>query len=332
MPPVIIDLIAAQSGTGKTTVLEKLLPELTARGLQVAALKGEVRHYNLDIPGKDTWRFAEAGAAVTGMLTPDKYIFIGSAPAEGINATASARLPDMDLVIIEGKRESPFPKIEVVRSAVNRQPLLPEGVIAIVTDLEELPLPHPLPLFRLDDPAALARFIDDRFFRPRGTAELALTHFDRAGRPRMVDVSAKASTRRDAYAAGEIIVAPQTLARIKEGTMKKGDVLAVAQVAAIMAVKETGRLIPMAHPLNISGVAVDFNLNEGENKIEIGVRVKLIGQTGVEMEALTGVSAAALTIYDMCKAVDKNMVIQNIRLLEKRGGRSGSYCRESEDG
>ncbi|HOJ84737.1 MAG TPA: cyclic pyranopterin monophosphate synthase MoaC, partial [Bacillota bacterium] len=106
----------------------------------------------------------------------------------------------------------------------------------------------------------------------------------------------------------------------------------VAQVAAIMAVKETGRLIPMAHPLNISGVDVDFNLNEAESKIEIGVRVKLTGQTGVEMEALTGVSAAALTIYDMCKAIDKNMVIQNIRLLEKKGGRSGHYRRKERNG
>ncbi|HHX59091.1 MAG TPA: cyclic pyranopterin monophosphate synthase MoaC [Candidatus Moranbacteria bacterium] len=333
MKPVIIDLIAAQSGTGKTTVLVKLLPELKARGLKVAALKGEVRRYDLDVPGKDTWRFAEAGAAVTGMITPDKYIFIGSAPAEGINATASARLPDMDLVIIEGKRRSPFPKIEILRSAVNRQPLLPEGVIAIVTDLEELPLPRPLPLFRLDDPAGLARFIDERFFRSGKAAEPELTHLDKAGRPRMVDVSGKKSTHREAYAAGEIAIAPQTLVRIREGTMKKGDILAVAQVAAIMAVKDTGRLIPLAHPLNISGVDVDFKLNERESKIEIGVRVKLTGQTGVEMEALTGVSAAALTIYDMCKAIDKNMLIGNIRLLEKKGGRSGSYRREeNEDG
>ncbi|NLA10761.1 MAG: cyclic pyranopterin monophosphate synthase MoaC [Firmicutes bacterium] len=332
MPPVIIDLIAAQSGTGKTTVLEKLLPELTARGLQVAALKGTVHRYNLDVPGKDTWRFAEAGAAVTGMLTPEKYIFIGSGPAEGINKIASNRLPDMDLVLIEGRRESPFPKIEVLRSAVSRQPLLPAGVIAVVTDLEELPLPRPLPLFGLNDSAGLARFIIERFFGSPGAAAPELTHFDGAGRPRMVDVSAKASTRREAYAAGEIIVAPQTLARIREGSLKKGDVLAVAQVAAIMAVKETGRLIPMAHPLNISGIDVDFNLNEAESKIEIGVRVKLTGRTGVEMEALTGVSAAALTIYDMCKAVDKDMLIQNIRLLEKKGGRSGVYRRENEDG
>ena len=159
-----------------------------------------------------------------------------------------------------------------------------------------------------------------------------LTHFDEAGRPQMVDISKKESTRREAYASGEITMAPATLARIKAGRVKKGDVLSVAQVAAVMAVKETGRLIPMAHPLNISGVNVDFNLNETENKIEIGVRVKLTGQTGVEMEALTGVSAAALTIYDMCKAVDKNMLIGNIRLLEKKGGRSGRYRRHEKNG
>ncbi|MFY9257166.1 MAG: cyclic pyranopterin monophosphate synthase MoaC [Dethiobacteria bacterium] len=323
MPPVIINLIAAQSGTGKTTIIEKLLPELTAQGLQVAALKGEVHHYNLDIPGKDTWRFARAGATVVGMITPEKYILIGNAPDGG--STAVAKLQEMDLIIIEGDKNSPHPKIEVVRSAINRQPLLPEGTIAVVSDLAELP--QPLPLFQLDDAAGLAYFIQDRFFKPEGTAP-ELTHFDRAGRPRMIDISDKESTHREAYAAGEIFMAPATLARIKAGTVEKGDVLTVAQVAAIMAVKETGRLIPMAHPLNISAVEVDFNLDELESKIEIGVRVKLTGRTGVEMEALTGVSAAALTIYDMCKAIDKKMIIQNIRLIEKKGGRSGHYRRE----
>lgn len=331
MPPVIINLVAAQSGTGKTTLLEKLLAELTARELKVAALKGEVHHYNLDIPGKDTWRFAQAGAAVVGMTTPEKYILIGSAPGTGGTAAAVSKLQEFDFIFIEGGKNSPYPKIEVVRSAVNRQPLLPEGVIAVASDLADLPLPPELTLFRLDDAAGLARFICDRFLPPAGR-EPELTHFDQSGRPRMVDVSDKEISRREAYAAGEITMAPATLARIKAGTVEKGDVLAVAQVAAIMAVKETGRLIPMAHPLNISGVDVDFNLNEAESKIEIGVRVKLTGQTGVEMEALTGVSAAALTIYDMCKAIDKNMVIQNIRLLEKKGGRSGHYRRKERNG
>lgn len=330
LAPLIIDLLAARSGTGKTTVLEKLIPELNARGLKVAVLKGEVQRYDLDIPGKDTWRFAQAGAAVTGMITPDKYILIGGAPAGGGAGAAVARLEDMDLIIVEGRRSSPFPKIEVARSAVSRQPLLPEGIIAIVTDLEGLP--RTLPRFGLDDPAGLARFIDELFFASGGTAEPGLTHFDGAGRPRMVDVTDKANTLREAHAAGEIVMAPSTLARIRERGMEKGDVLAVAQVAAIMAAKETGRIIPMAHPLNISGVDVDFNLNGKASRIEIGVRVRLSGQTGVEMEALTGVSAAALTIYDMCKSIDRGMRIQNIRLLEKKGGRSGRYRRAREDG
>ncbi|MFO7952311.1 MAG: cyclic pyranopterin monophosphate synthase MoaC [Bacillota bacterium] len=165
---------------------------------------------------------------------------------------------------------------------------------------------------------------------PEGAADKGkLTHFDEAGRPQMVDVTAKEQTAREAYAKGEITMEPDTLALIKSGNLAKGDVLGVAQVAAVMAVKDTGRIIPMAHPLNISGVEVDFNPGEAPPaRVEIGVRVKLAGQTGVEMEALTGVSAAALTIYDMCKAVDKNMVIQNIRLIEKKGGRSGHYRRE----
>ncbi len=330
MPPVILNIVAAQSKTGKTTLMEKLLPELSAKGLRVAALKGEVHHYNLDVPGKDTWRFAQAGAEVVGATTPEKYILIGSTPGGG-TAAAVAKLQEFDLILFEGGKRSPYPKVEVVRSAVNGQPLLPKGVIALVSDVAELQLTHPLPLFGLDDAAGLAGFIHERFFRKAGM-EPELTHFDAAGRPRMVDISDKESSRREACAAGEILMDAATMERIRAGAMEKGDVLAVAQVAAIMAVKDTGRLIPMAHPLNITGVDIDFNLNETAGKIEIGVRVKLTGQTGVEMEALTGVSAAALTIYDMCKAVDKSMVIQNIRLLEKKGGASGHYRREGENG
>ncbi|NLA26808.1 MAG: molybdopterin-guanine dinucleotide biosynthesis protein B, partial [Firmicutes bacterium] len=215
MPPVILNIVAAQSKTGKTTLMEKLLPELSARGLKVAALKGEVHQYNLDIPGKDTWRFAQAGAAVVGMTTPEKYILIGSASAGG-TAAAVARLQDFDLILIEGAKKSPYPKIEVVRSAVSSLPLLSQGVIAIATDMADLQLPHPLPLFPLDDPAGLANFICNRFFRP-SEGELGLTHFDREGRPRMVDVSEKENTSREAYAAGEIIMAPATLGMIKMG-------------------------------------------------------------------------------------------------------------------
>jgi len=332
LPPVIINLVSAQSETGKTTILEKLLPVLKQRGLRVAALKGHLRHYELDRPGKDSWRFTRAGAEVSGFSVSGNYVLFGSSEEKNGLEAAAERLKDFDLIIIEGNKKSKNPKIEVVRRAVNPEPILPENTVAVVTDREDLKLD--IPVLELGDSSALADFICVRFLGREPQAAPAagdLTHFDRAGRPRMVDVSAKEQTQREAYARGEITMHPDTLARVIAGSMAKGDVLGVAQVAAVMAVKETGRIIPMAHPLGISGVEVDFEPVEGaETKIEIGVRVKLTGQTGVEMEALTGVSAAALTIYDMCKAVDKNMVIQNIRLVEKKGGRSGVFSRERD--
>ena len=331
MAPVIIHLVAAQSETGKTTIIGNLLPELKKRGLRVAALKGNLQRYELDTPGKDSRRFAEAGADIAGFTTPDSFFLFGQ-PADQDGTTAAAEvLASFDLVIIEGNKKSENPKIEVIRSDVNSEPLLVKNTVAVITDRKDLKLE--VPVLELGDSKALAEFIMDRFINQKDQhsneqSEDALTHFDQSGRPRMVDVSEKEQTSRDAYAKGEILMAPDTLNRVMTGTMAKGDVLGVAQVAAVMAVKETGRLIPMAHPLGISGVEVDFQPDQDQNKIEIGVRVRLTGQTGVEMEALTGVSVAALTVYDMCKAIDKDMVIQNIRLVEKKGGRSGHYRRE----
>ena len=152
-----------------------------------------------------------------------------------------------------------------------------------------------------------------------------LTHFNEQGRARMVDVTEKAVTRRIAVAAGEVHMAPDTMAHIKNGTMKKGDVLAVAQVAGIQAAKHNWELIPMCHPLPLTGIDITFHLSDNPCMVEIQAAVSCTGVTGVEMEALTAVSTAALTIYDMCKAVQKDMRITNIRLLEKSGGKSGDY-------
>ncbi len=155
-----------------------------------------------------------------------------------------------------------------------------------------------------------------------------LTHLDEQGQASMVDVTAKPETERVAVAAGEVVMRPQTLALIREGNIKKGDVLGAARIAGIMAAKRTHELIPLCHPLLLTKVAVDFQFNEVESKIEIIATVKTRGQTGVEMEALTAVSVAALTIYDMAKAVEKTMRIENIRLLRKEGGKSGLFVRE----
>ena len=155
-----------------------------------------------------------------------------------------------------------------------------------------------------------------------------LTHFNEQGRARMVDVTEKAVTHRAAVAAGEVHMAPDTLAHIKNGTMKKGDVLAVAQVAGIQAAKHNWELIPMCHPLPLTGIDITFHLSDDPCMVEIQATVSCTGVTGVEMEALTAVSVAALTIYDMCKAAQKDMHITNIRLLRKSGGNSGDYIAE----
>ena len=154
-----------------------------------------------------------------------------------------------------------------------------------------------------------------------------LTHFDADGNAVMVDVSEKQETERVAHAAGSITMSRKAFDLVKSGSIRKGDVLGIARIAGIMAAKKVDTLIPLTHPLMITRVSVDFELVDERSMIEIKAIVGICGKTGVEMEALTAVSVAALTIYDMCKAVDKTMVIDNIRLLKKTGGKSGTFTR-----
>jgi cyclic pyranopterin phosphate synthase len=152
-----------------------------------------------------------------------------------------------------------------------------------------------------------------------------LTHFDAAGQAHMVDVGAKPETERLARAAGRIRMHPETLALIRAGDAKKGDVLGIARIAAIQAAKRTGDLIPLCHPIPLTRVAVEFSLDEAGSTIDCEVVAQTVGRTGVEMEAMTAAAIALLTIYDMCKAVDRGMVIETVRLLEKAGGKSGRW-------
>jgi len=162
--------------------------------------------------------------------------------------------------------------------------------------------------------------------------EKELSHFDKNGRAHMVDVGSKEDTQRVAIAEGTIVMQPETLKMIKDRKLAKGDVLAVAQIAGIMAAKKTSGIIPMCHPLMLTSVDIHFAIDENENKIIIQSKVKTMGKTGVEIEALTAVAVAGLTIYDMCKAVDRGMTIQDIYLVEKSGGRSGHYQGKSKMG
>ncbi len=156
---------------------------------------------------------------------------------------------------------------------------------------------------------------------------MKLTHFDKEGRSRMVDVSKKKVTKREAVAKGSVFMKSETLRLIKNQKISKGDVLGVAKIAGIMGAKRTSEVIPMCHPLSTDVININFHMDEKKNKIDIEARVRVEAKTGVEMEALTAVAVSALTIYDMCKAVDKEMVISDICLIEKRGGKSGKYKR-----
>jgi cyclic pyranopterin phosphate synthase len=156
-----------------------------------------------------------------------------------------------------------------------------------------------------------------------------LTHFDESGRSKMVDVSGKQETLREATATATVNMKSETFRRIIDRDIEKGDVFGVAQVAGIMAAKRTGDLIPMCHPLNITSVTMEFLPKEELSQIEVKATTKIVGRTGIEMEALVAVSAASLTIYDMCKAVDREMTISDIKLLKKSGGKSGTLERAS---
>lgn len=160
---------------------------------------------------------------------------------------------------------------------------------------------------------------------PRASPGDALTHFDPAGRAHMVDVAGKAVTHRVAVARGTIRMKPATLALVREGTAKKGDVIGVARIAAIQGAKRTADLIPLCHPLPITRVAVDFDIDEAASAVHCTATVECEGKTGVEMEALTAVQVGLLTVYDMCKAVDRGMVISEVKLLHKSGGKSGTW-------
>lgn len=155
-----------------------------------------------------------------------------------------------------------------------------------------------------------------------------LSHLDKEGKAKMVDITVKPLTNREAVARGSVYMEPGTIKLIVDKKVPKGDVFSVARIAGIMAAKKTSELIPMCHPLDITAIDIQFNLNPKKCKIDIESRVSIVGRTGVEMEALTAVSIAALAIYDMCKAVDKEMVISEIMLMEKRGGKSGVFKRK----
>ena len=226
---------------------------------------------------------------------------------------------DVDLILVEGYKNETLPQIGIARRATGKGFTADlSRFMAIITDMEEIETT--LPRFNFEDIQGVTDFIMQNMND--------FTHFNEEGRAKMVDVGEKPESRRTAIAAARVLVSPETFALIKSGGMKKGDVLTVAQVAGVMGAKRTPDLIPMCHPVIVDGIDLSLRLNEEAYSVEIEATVSCDGRTGVEMEALTAVSTAALTVYDMCKAVQKDMVISDIRLLRKTGGVHGDFERK----
>ena len=317
--PVIA--FAAWSGTGKTTLIEKLIHELKSRGLRLAVIKHDGHKFEIDHEGKDSWRFAQAGAEITMISSAEKtaYIEQGDLSLEQL----LGMVHNVDLILVEGYKNKDLPQIGIARAETGKGfTAEPEHFIALVSDME---LETDIPCFGLNDINAIADFILERTTM-KNTNDF--THFNEEGRAKMVDVGEKPESRRTAIAAARVLVNRETFGLIQSGGMKKGDVLTVAQIAGVMGAKRTPDLIPMCHPVIIDGIDLSLHLDEERCSVEIEATVSCDGRTGVEMEALTAVSTAALTVYDMCKAVQKDMVISDIRLLKKTGGVHGDFQRK----
>ncbi len=307
--------LAGWSGTGKTTLLEKLLPALRRRGVLCAVIKHDVHGLASNEEGKDSQRLRAAGAAQV----------IVCAPAQGPQslAEALAQVSGVGLCLVEGFKNADIPQLGLSRRANGKGFTAPPArFCALVTD--EAPPATGVPCFGLGDIEQITDFILENIMDETKD----FTHFNAAGRAKMVDVGDKASTRRRAVAEGKVLVNAQTFALIRSGGMKKGDVLTVAQIAGVMGAKKTPELIPMCHPILMDGIDLDLSLDEERSAVVIRAAVSCDGRTGVEMEALTAVSVAALTVYDMCKAVQKDMEITDVRLLSKSGGVHGDFRRE----
>lgn len=311
---------AAYSGTGKTTLIEKLVKHLKVQGLRVAVVKHDAHHIDIDREGKDSWRFTQAGAEMSIVSSAEKTACIEQRPLSF--AQVIEKVHDVDLILVEGYKRESLTQIGICRKETGKGfPNELSRYAAVVTDLEELETD--IPRFGFEDIEELTEFImknmDD------------FTHFNEQGRAKMVDVGEKESTRRTAVAAGRVLVNKETFHLIQSGGMKKGDVLTVAQIAGVMGAKNTPGIIPMCHPILLNGIDLDLTMDESRSSIEIQATVSCSGRTGVEMEALTAVSTAALTVYDMCKAVQKDIVITDIRLLDKTGGIHGDFHRERKE-
>ncbi|GAW99473.1 molybdenum cofactor biosynthesis protein C [Secundilactobacillus mixtipabuli] len=308
--------------SGKTTVTEALIKALSPT-YRVAAIKHDAHQAAMDKAGTDSDRFAQAGAHSVVLQSDNGLFFHQTADAPTSAADLAQWLPDQtDFLLIEGFKPDPFPKIALLRASDSRDDFKDYQQIQVFASLT----PHPEATL-VGLPAIIDWVLANIL---KGTDHMTdeLTHFNDQNRAKMVDVTDKQVTHRVAVATGQITMQPETLDRIHQGQIKKGDVLAVAQVAGIMAAKQTSNLIPMCHLIPLTGVDIHFEDNDRDT-ITVNAQVKTKHVTGVEIEALLAVQTTLLTIYDMCKAIDRGMLISNVHLVEKDGGKSGHFIYQS---
>ena len=330
MPSIPCVAFAGYSGSGKTTLIEKIVRNLKTRGIRVAVVKHDGHDFEIDHEGKDTWRFAQAGAHVTVIGSASKTAVIEQ--RERTVQEIISRIQDVDLILVEGYKRENLPAIGLCRRETGKGfTAEPSHFIALVTD--EMVAGASVPCFAPEQIEEITNFVLDYAQSQRGGVKNGadFTHFNEHGRAKMVDVGEKAPSRRTAIAGARVLVSRDLFARIRSGGLKKGDVLTVAQIAGVMGAKRTPDMIPMCHPVPVTGINLELSLDEARCAVDIRACVSCEGKTGVEMEALMAASTAALTVYDMCKAVQKDIVITDVRLLSKTGGVHGDFYRR-EDG
>lgn len=319
------------SGSGKTTLIEKLILLLKKKGLKVAVIKHDGHDFEMDREGKDTYRFSKAGADTVMISSVSKSSRLCSHTMSLEEMLKDAG--DVDIILVEGYKYASIPRLGITSKRVRYElPEEPAVYRALVCDdISRFEDVKDTPVFDLDDAAGISDLIMTAIADKTIAGKMTdietkdFTHFDPEGNARMVNVSQKDITMREAVAGARVLVNRETFDLIKKGGIKKGDVLTVAQVAGIMGAKRTPDLIPMCHPIIIDGADVRLRLNEEAMAIEIEADVRCTGRTGVEMEAICACSVAAMTVYDMCKAVQRDIVITDVKLLEKTGGIHGDY-------
>ncbi|MTV82163.1 cyclic pyranopterin monophosphate synthase MoaC [Lactobacillus sp. CRM56-3] len=304
--------------SGKTAVMEALIKALSGR-FRVDAIKHDAHHAAMDVSHTDSDRFAKAGAQSVVLQSEQGLFYHRTSNGPVAAADIADWLPDQqDILLIEGFKPDPYPKIVMLRPqdhASNFQ-AFPNTILFASLN------PHPDAT--VTGVSAIVNWVENYLLKGADNVSDNLTHFNDQNRAKMVDVTDKAVTHRVALATGQITMQSATLQRIHEGQIKKGDVLAVAQVAGIMAAKQTSSLIPMCHLIPLTGVDIHFEDNDTDT-ITVTAQVKTKHVTGVEIEALLAVQTTLLTIYDMCKAIDRGMLISNVHLVEKDGGKSGHF-------